>query len=289
MTIVSLSELFHHEWLLFVSHCHSALKEKKRLASKVDSLTRKVQSLQTKLAGFTTLPSSTSTPPLPIPRPKTPSPPLPHSIPSAGPSNRPPTRIPSSPATALRAKTPEPSRRAFVSRLATPEPPVPPLSNVTYKTPEQPRPASRANTHRPVGAASSFSHAKPASPTPLSSGGRKRRAPDDFDSPTPGPAEAMVASIDNMTPRRIRRPTSDGRSGFTPTRNNIAAASQRPMLQQPSPLRRSIVPLAETTNSPRGSKPIGLGKPASISKPPMRSWLSRTRAPGTTSVLDVRP
>lgn len=249
-------------------------------------MTRKVQTLQTKLADLTAAPapSSTSTPPLPIPRPKTPSPPLAHSMPSAGPSNhQPPTRIPSSPAAALRAKTPESSRKTFMSR-----PPLPAFPNVTHKTPDQPLPASRTDTHQAVDAVSSFSNVKAASPDPMASESRKRRAPDDFDSPAPGLADAVVAP--NTPPRRIRRPTSDGRSGFTPTRNNISAASQRPMLQQPSPLKRSIVPLGETTNSPRGSKPIGLGKPASISKPPVRSWLSRSRALGTgdtrsTSVL----
>ena len=87
-------------------------------------------------------------------------------------------------------------------------------------------------------------------------------------------------------------------NGFTPTRSNAAAGSQRPTVPpQPSPLSQSVAPLGEATNSPRGgSRPIGLGKPASVSKPPMRSWLSKSRAPSrasaenrSTSAQGVRP
>ncbi|KAF8529378.1 hypothetical protein JB92DRAFT_2861750 [Gautieria morchelliformis] len=258
-----------------------ALKEKKRLVNKVDSLTRKVQSLQTKMAALTAAPPSTSTPPLPV-RPKTPPQPVAPSMPIAGPSTQAPSRIPSSPAV-LRSKTPDPSRKTLASRIATPEPPVPPLPNTAYKTPDQRRPASRADTHRPNVPAPSSSRVNSASPTPSSSGNRKRRVPDDFDSPAPGPVEAVVAPLGNTPPRSLWRPANDGRGGFTPSRKGTTAVSQRPTLQQPSPLKRSVAPLTESTNSPRGSRPIGLGQPASVSKPPMRSWLSKSRAPSAVS------
>jgi hypothetical protein len=253
-----------------------------------------VQNLQTKLAtaAITSVGPSPVTPAaVTASRPKTPSPPVLPPMPSAGPSTRPPTRIPSSPGAALRAKTPEPSRRAFVSRLATPEPPLPPFAQMLMaKVPETisaPRPASRVDLRKPLETPPSISHATPptAPSTPLSSGSRKRRAPDDFDSPTPVPAQVVIASSANSTPRHLRRPTNDGR-GFTPTRNGNTAPT-RPTHPPPSPLRRVTAPLAETTNSPKGNKTLGLGKPVAVSKPPMRSWLSRSRAP-TTVGMDAR-
>jgi hypothetical protein len=201
------------------------------------------------MAALTATPPATSTPPLPV-RPKTPSPPMAPSTPTAGPSTQAPTRLPSSPAT-LRPKTPDPSRKAIASRMmATPEPQAPPLPNITHKTPDQRRPGSRADTHRPSVPAPSLPRVNSASPTPVSSGNRKRRVPDDFDSSAPGPAEAIVAPSANTTPGPLRRLANGGRRGFTPSPNGTTA-SQRPTLQQPSPLKRSVAPLTESTNSPR--------------------------------------
>lgn len=254
------------------------MKEKKRLNSKVENLTRKVQNLQTKLAAAATAsvgPSQTTSGVVPTSRPKTPSPPVRPPMPSAGPFTRPPTRIPSSPAVALRAKTPEPSRRAFASRLTTPEPPL--LSFTPMLMVKTPETAPLITSYVPPPAAPS---------TPLSSGSRKRRAPDDFDPPAPVPAQVVVASTGNSTPHQLRRPTNDSRSGFTPTRNADPVFT-RPTLSHPSPLRRVTAPLSESTNTQKGIRALGLGKPAVVSKPPVRSWLSKTRV-STTAEIDAR-
>ncbi|KIJ53732.1 hypothetical protein M422DRAFT_241976 [Sphaerobolus stellatus SS14] len=262
--------------------CIELLKEEKRLKSKLESLTRKVQTLQTKLASRTSpaippLPTSTSVPSLTEARPKTPA----QNV-IAGSSAR-PTRIPSSPGSALRSKTPEPGHRSQMSSV-----PMPPVPNFTRalppRTPEKvasviPRSVSHfylpqtQNVSTPDAALGAVS-------TPQS---KKRPLPEDFAASDRATTQAMIEPGVRLTPR-LRKRTSDLKGGFTPARASPATVL-KPAMTQPSPIRRSA-PLGEATNSPRESTPgslpvssIGLGKPSVAPSKPSRSWLSRTRTP----------
>jgi len=295
-----------------------SLKEEKRLTSKIESLSRKVQSLQSKLATRSSapaapIPASVSVPqssqskqatrssvPAPIStsvsvpsfteiRAKTPTPPVPQ-LPTVGCSTR-PTRIPSSPGSALRSKTPEPVRR---SQIFNP-PPVPSMPSMSGAL--SPRTPERANSVVPRSFSQLYlQHATPAADsaavsTPQSSNSRKRRLPDDFATSERATVQAMIEPGVKVTPRQLRRRPSDLKSGFTPTRPSPGVALKH-SITQPSPLRRAAVPLGESTNSLRESlnpafvQPLGLDEslnpPAPApAKPTVRSWLSRTRVPSS--------
>ncbi|KAF8515822.1 hypothetical protein BU17DRAFT_67745 [Hysterangium stoloniferum] len=287
------------------------LKERKRLTNKVDSLSRKVLNLQAKLGASSAVPatatasSSPTVPPvtappitLPtLPRPKTPSPiPSRPSMLTSGPSDHPPSRIPSSPGFALRAKTPDRLRSGFHG-TTTPESSMPPPHRATHQNTPEPNSVSRIvssfNMLQTTNNSTPVSIPSLAPSTPLRTTSKKRRVPDDFETQHTPSTAAIFGAGENLTPRQFQRPTTDSR-GFTPTRSQVPPP--RPPSAQASPLRKTTVPLAESTNSPRGSKAIGLGRPTSVTNPPTRSWLSRSRAPTGTrgdirsmSVMDTRP
>ncbi|GJJ13115.1 hypothetical protein Clacol_007365 [Clathrus columnatus] len=206
---------------------------------------------------------------------------------SSGSLIRPPTRIPSSPAAALRAKTPEPPQQR-IGRV--PDVPLIPSfgahkiqSNiVSSRTVSHLQPTRDTDTPLSIVHSASFD-------VPLSSG-RKRRLPDDFDSPVRVPVQVMVASSEDSKPyrttppRQSRRPVGNDSKGFTPTRRTHL--EPQPQVGPSSLLRRSIVPLGEVTNSPRDVRqPQESGKSsitsditsAGVTKAATKSWLNKSR------------
>ncbi|KAG5647698.1 hypothetical protein DXG03_008421 [Asterophora parasitica] len=271
------------------------LKENKKLNTKVESLTRKVQNLQTKL---TAAKASIQAPP-PVPTPSSFS--APDLIPGPSSGSKNPTSRPRS-TTLINA----PSTSAA--------PPVPPLpTNISAAPFHAPPPASRTPTHRAVSGPSSLPRPKtperksfqppPAvfkartperrtvsSPPEASSSsitiGKKRRAPDDFEGCESLPPQGFTAdslpsremSEDTSNTPRVRRVLNSFQSGFTPVRNQ-----GRPMMSMPSPKRlmmgsNSASPvILDVTNSPRGQ-----------SAKSKRSWLGKIRG-ASSSQSSSRP
>ncbi|KAG6829266.1 hypothetical protein H0H87_012083 [Tephrocybe sp. NHM501043] len=220
------------------------LKENKKLTTKVESLTRKVQTLQTKLAAAkASMPSSFEAPQTnilsqsPIQPPSSGSrvadqprsvtvtndipasgsstvagpvptlPPVLSSIPSYAPppASQTPQHYADSEPSSLRSKTPEPTV-APVFKARTPE---------------------------------RRSDSLPPSETSSSSIGKKRRAPDDFEAGDGLPPQAFT--VDSLPSREHAYPTTTPRArrmlsalqpGFTPVRN-----TSRPIVSMPSPKR----------------------------------------------------
>ncbi|KAF8140526.1 hypothetical protein EV363DRAFT_1393429 [Boletus edulis] len=222
------------------------LKANKKLKSKVESLTRKVQALQAKVSSMkcqaqepvaeTILPKavpSTSSPPVPGPT----------AMHAAGYPSSSHIRESSAPSLTFRSKTPEP----WIPSAAAPPP---------TRTP--------ARTSEPSGCEMSS--------------GKKRPAPDDDERdsvPAEGRYSTDVCLRNGPTPR-LRR--AHGPTGFTPVRG----ASSRKPVGSSSPSRRvnaGVMPsevITDVTNSPRGSSRQG---DAQLKK---RSWLGKIRG-GTGS------
>ncbi|KAF8078964.1 hypothetical protein FPV67DRAFT_1467005 [Lyophyllum atratum] len=257
------------------------LKENKKLTTKVESLTRKVQNLQTKLAAAK---ASMSSPSNPIPAVQSSSA---ASASSSGSKN-----------VISRSR----SNTLTNAPSAPTIPPVPPLPKyVTSLSTNAPSPASRTPLHRAVSGPSSLSRPK----TPER---RVAQPPPVFKARTPerrtisSPLEALSSSTiiacetlapqgftvdslpsrevgeDNSTTPRVRRVLSGFQSGFTPVRNQA-----RPMIPIPSPKRlmmsasvRSSPVIADVTNSPRGRSAKGKG-----------GWLGKIR--NTSSQTTSRP
>ncbi|KAH8099775.1 hypothetical protein BXZ70DRAFT_217302 [Cristinia sonorae] len=256
------------------------LKEKKKLISKVENLTKKVNALQAKLSAA---PSSTDTTPAQAPRlsgPRTISPQVPVIPPAASSSRTPPA--PSTPN----------SRRAAsgssLSRPKTPETRVPPPPVFKARTPESKRVPQSIQQHY-------------QSPPPLiitsssssSSLGKKRRAPDDFEDCESLPPQGFtVESVpspetENMqTTPRVRRALQAVRTGFTPVRSHPAQATHTVLA---SPARRATTGpsqlIADVTNSPRGASMAAAVADAKAGK---RSWLGKIRGgPGIAAGRSV--
>ncbi|KII94276.1 hypothetical protein PLICRDRAFT_36532 [Plicaturopsis crispa FD-325 SS-3] len=245
------------------------LKEKKKLVAKVDSLTRKVTNLQTKVTAakeresFTAAQSaptsiissratqSPAVPPVPslppvramasVPSARTPSA-------SAGPAAH--ARATSGPSTVPRPKTPERSVHPTVFKA---------------RTPERGRPSSST----------------PPTETEMPSAGKKRRLPDDFEE-AEQPRQAIVADglrSDSSTPR-LRRVISGPHTGFTPVRHHATRTTP----SQLSPIRRVTAgmtrthAIADVTNSPRSFSQAN----PSTAKASKRSWLGKIRNTGAT-------
>ncbi|KAJ7492343.1 hypothetical protein FB451DRAFT_1021680 [Mycena latifolia] len=243
------------------------LKNNKKLATKVESLTRKVQNLQAKLAAAKASnpnpsPSVPTPPPVEAREHKTspaalvvPSvrqrsntlsaiPPVPP-LPSYAPSN--PVRAPS-------------NRVASGSSLPRP------------KTPERkaPPPVFKAQTPE--------RRIAPICPSPSAPVlGQKRRAPDDFEDvnvPTQGFTPESLPD-ENGTPR-VRRVLNSLHSGFTPVRQNVRSAISSP--NRALPAARSSPYISDVTNSPR------LGDTAKSK----RSWLGKIRGTSQPRVAHSR-
>ncbi|KAJ7109927.1 hypothetical protein C8R44DRAFT_800953 [Mycena epipterygia] len=220
------------------------LKNNKKLTTKVESLTRKVQNLQTKLAAAKATNPTTSD----IPEYKA-SPSLPI-IPTRQRSNTLSAIPPVPPLPSFTPSSPVRSNRV-ASGSSLPRP----------KTPERRAlpPVFRAQTPE--------RRAVPVPPSPSAPVlGQKRRAPDDFEDVNV-PAQGFTPESlpdENGTPR-VRRVMNSLHSGFTPMRQ-----SARPSIASPNralPASRSSPYIADVTNSPR------LGETAKSK----RSWLGKIR------------
>ncbi|KAG6842464.1 hypothetical protein C0991_007594 [Blastosporella zonata] len=259
------------------------LKENKKLTTKVEALTRKMQNLQTKLtAAKASMPmlletlqadtvsqssvqtSSSDSRIADRPRSVTTT-----NIPSSSSSSSIVPPVPSLPAFLVSAP-PESYAMSPASRPPLHRAVSGPSSLARPKTPERPA------THPPVFKVQTPERRTASSPPPEASFsiGKKRRAPDDFEESLPPQAFTVDSlpsqeHINTTTTPRARRMLSGLQSGFTPVRNNT-----RPTVTMPSPKRlmttrsgvRSSPVIADVTNSPRGQ--------ASKTK---RSWLGKIR------------
>ncbi len=247
------------------------LKEKKKLTTKVESLNRKVQNLQAKLAAAkvsSTQQAAESKVPQPPSTTQVNQMPTPFGAPAPRPravtitsnytSSLPPP--PTTPPTSVARK---PSQRVVSGPSSLPKP----------KTPE------RSRLHVPVFRARTPERAAALDiPTNVVIG-KKRTAPDDFEACENIPVQAFSADgkdVENRTPR-VRRVLSSLQSSFTPNRNH-----NRPTVPLPSPKRPELPPstalMSDMTNSPFGLPPV------SSAKPSKRSWLGKIR--GTSQVVE---
>jgi hypothetical protein len=223
------------------------LKEKKKLTTKVEILTRKVQNLQNKLAadkGPAPAPSSTSNS-LPLSKRDPQMPSRDHGTPVSHPGS---SRVISGPASLLRSKTPErrPSQ-PVVFKARTPEKRVTPPIPVTVGMQES---------------------------TSMSSVGKKRARPEEFDAVSiPVQATILEQERENATPR-LRRALHNvqAHTGFTPARQTKVRTS----LGAPSPGRRATTGIVDMTNSPRSMA-------SQTTKASKRSWLGKIRGVSSNS------
>ncbi|KAG6919010.1 hypothetical protein DXG01_009720 [Tephrocybe rancida] len=272
------------------------LKENKKLTTKVESLTRKVQTLQTKLA------AAKASIPVPLEAPQAITPP------------QPPVQSSSS-----GSRIADRARSVTVTGVLSSSevPPVPPLPAFLSSAPSNAQsPASRTPLHRAVSGPSSLVRPKtpertvaphppvfkartpeprmtsssPPESSSSSSIGKKRRAPDDFEACEGLPPQGFTVdslpsqehnnhiTATTATPR-TRRMLSGLQSGFTPVRNNARpiVSPKRLMTMKGS---RSSPVIADVTNSPRGQ-----------SSKTKRSWLGKIRgasSQATSNQTDTR-
>lgn len=243
--------------------------------TKVETLTKKVNTLQAKLATAST---PTETTPVYTSRPsstRTISPPALSMAPVASSSRTP---------TTFHAQTTPNSRRiasgSAPPRPKTPEARVPPPPVFKARTPESKRlpPRPQPVLHNPPPPPQIFTTSS------SSSLGKKRRAPDDFEDgqslPTQGfTVDSMPSPIDtentNATTPRVRRALQAVRSGFTPVRSHPPPQHVPTVLT--SPARRATTGaslIADVTNSPRGPS---MGADRSDAKAGKRGWLGKIR------------
>ncbi|KAF8971725.1 hypothetical protein BDZ97DRAFT_1784777 [Flammula alnicola] len=231
------------------------LKEKKKLTTKVESLTRKVQNLQAKLAAAkASAPASASSPVQPLPT----TAPQPKVIsPSVALAAQTPQSL-SAPFSRPRSATSSSAPHATQSSTASPP-------SLTRKRSERIR--SRAITPVFKARTPERRHLPEVDPMPSAVViGKKRSAPDDFEVCENMPAQAFTAEgedVENRTPR-VRRVLNSLQSGFTPLRNQNRPTAPMPSPRRTAPVRSSPF-ISDMTNSPH---PI----------PPMpSSWLGKIR------------
>ena len=276
------------------------LKEKKKLTTKVESLTRKVQNLQAKLAAAkassAAQPPESQQPPLPSSLPLTSltpqyanvpisSRPRSATVPSAPPLYPPPIETPS---TSTIQNPSNNSNRVVSGPSFLPRPKTPERRTVTpvfkARTPERKLQPEMA-----------------PNPPPAPVIGKKRAAPDDFGAYGNMPAQAFTADgedIENKTPRERKVIVNGGQlqSGFTPVRNH--QNSGRPILgAAPYPRRgggavaalssRTSPFISDLTNSPHHRSQMVQNHPSSAAKPSKRGWLGKIR--GNTDTSATRP
>jgi hypothetical protein len=239
------------------------LKEKKKLTTKIESLTRKLQSLQSKIAAskgpapepsvhklISRPVSSASVTSMPRSNPTSSAPPIPPAYGPRTPVSR--NRVVSGPASLSRSKTPErrPAQPAVFIKAVTPEK----RATQAATPPQTISDSTQVSTSTSVG--------------------KKRARPDEFDD-VRVPVQALYADQEreNVTPRLRRALHSvQARTGFTPVRQGKA----RTPLAAASPSKRATVGIADVTNSPQSttSQPVKGGK---------RSWLGKIRGVSSTS------
>lgn len=264
------------------------LKEKKKLTTKVESLTRKVQNLQAKLAAAKASAPTDAEPLSPGP---------------SGVQSPPPASVITSPIAAVIASTPQPiiptSFRPGSSTPLSSNPPAP--AKAVVPTPQS---QSRRSSRGTVAAAGPSSIQRPKTPearptipvfraktperrhVPEESMvtevviGKKRSAPDDFDGCENMPAQAFTADgedVENKTPR-VRRVLNSLQSGFTPLRNQNLRPTGAAAI--PSPRKntavRSTPYMSDMTNNHHDvpQQPV---VPSSAKQSSKRSWLGKIR------------
>ncbi|KAF8899077.1 hypothetical protein BD779DRAFT_58470 [Infundibulicybe gibba] len=237
------------------------MKENKKLSTKVESLSRKVTNLQTKLtaakatAQMTNVsPPSVLAPANDLPRRRSnnassapPIPPMPIFVNHAhSPGNYTHmSRTVSGPSSLARPKTPERGHPPPVFKARTPEEQIVPDSLEINSIPS------------------------------TSSIGKKRRAPDDFEDydslpPQVFTAESVPGDCMESTTPRARRVLSSIHSGFTPRRGRLMASPKRAVTTGST---RASPVIADVTNSPRSA--------SQSAKSSKRSWLGKIRGVST--------
>lgn len=240
------------------------LKENKKLTAKVESLSRKVQNLQTKLvAAKAANPTTKASPEI-----------------EAGPSrlrSNTLSSIPQMPVIPAQSDS-TPIARSSSTRVVSV-----PSSLPRPKTPERRRPVSVFKALSPDKRASIVD------PSPVTSmAGKKRPIEDDYLPIGPhgfsaecvprDDVEPIVEAPSEPTTPRVRRVLSSIQSGFTPVRHQ----NKRPIAPLPSPRRSDLAfmksPPADVNNDSHASLPII----ASGEKSSKRSWLGKIRGVSTT-------
>ncbi|KAG6868339.1 hypothetical protein C0993_004830 [Termitomyces sp. T159_Od127] len=259
------------------------LKENKKLTSKVESLTRKVQTLQTKLAAAkASIPTSVETPTITTSQSSV----QPLSA-SKTIDDRPRSVTLTNTTLSVSAAPSVPPKSAFLSSALSHAPSCAsraPLHRTVSGPSSLPRPETperKSMQNPPVYKAKTPERRTISSPpaeseSSSSSAGKKRRAPDDFEAceslPPQGFTTECVPSIESSehtTAPHRRRMLTGLQSGFTPVRNR-----SRPVISMPSPKRlmtkksdeRPSPVITDVTNSPRGQ-----------SSKTKRSWLGKIR------------
>ncbi|OCH89537.1 hypothetical protein OBBRIDRAFT_778313 [Obba rivulosa] len=271
------------------------LKEKKKLTSKIESLTKKVHTLQTKLANNAA--ASTTSPSAEAPMSSEPS----EQTSSASRVFSPPSGSSQAPLPPLHRSLSSRPNSAVASSSRAPVPPIPANQPMTPrsrsrtisapsarrpKTPEA-RPSQQTVFRARTPEARREPSPGPSAPMETdyspSGIGKKRRAPDDFDGceslPPQGFTTESAPSRENATTPRIRRALQSVRSGFTPVRH-----APRFEAEQSSPSRRATTMgaamISDVTNSPRGTKAAKRGWLGKIRSNPTQPRTAPARPPG---------
>jgi hypothetical protein len=245
-------------------------KEKKKFLIKVESLNRKVQNLQAKLAAAKAANGVQQSAPQSQESP----------IASSSNTDRTPTLTggpESRPRAVTVSQTPRPSH-VHPSRATSIRNPA---QRIVSGPSSLPRPKTPERNRTPVFKARTPERLEVERIPNNTLIGKKRAAPDDFEAVENIPAHAFLPDgkdAENRTPR-VRRVLSSLQSSFTPNRN-----SNRPPAPLPSP-KRPELPLGTThmldmTNSPFGFPSV----PVSSAKPSKRSWLGKIR--GASQAVD---
>ncbi|KAI5118053.1 hypothetical protein M0805_005900 [Coniferiporia weirii] len=272
------------------------LKEKKKLSSKVESLTKKNNNLQNKLAAASTVQSKAPSPPFQEhSRQIFPSEPVPSAFVMSSTSAASPVVLNPSSAKSLvglssrstppHTKTPESSRRVSATmRARNVTPPMDQIPTTSYIGKKRPLPDDADSVRAPVEARFADSDQPVAG-----------------SSTSPMPSSYSILNMPSMpftseitsTPRH-RRPLQALRTGFTPVRGH---GTLRPTLSQPSPIRKSTASsggavIADVTNSPPKAKRVFTAEPGSTAsrtqKPTGKGWLGKIRGGGTNPLLRTR-
>ena len=233
------------------------LKEKKKLLTKIDSLKRKIQSLQSKVA------TNVGPKPSPISDPdivETTTAPTVKQFPGTASTSTciPPLQVPRLPEPITPTPAPRPHTRAVSGPSALPVPKSPGKKFVVPSAPAE------ARTYKPVA----------ATPTPdlqpsNSSASKKRKVPDEYEERVPPvqgfSVDCLPVNDVNTTPRR-RLPRNS--SGFTPVRNRT--------LTDPSQNHagNARVPLSSSNVSNTQQLRLQTDGPA---KPTKRTWLGKIK------------
>lgn len=260
------------------------LKEKKKLTGKVESLTKKNNNLQTKLAAVSTTamkPPTNRTPKekaardfgTPTEMESSKPPPL---VPRASSSRESATQL----AMAIPAKSVEWSSDVGTRRIPEVALAMNEISTTTYIGKKRRLPDDIDAARAPVEARLADTN-RPESTTPPTAS---------LSSMPTIPSETVVAPMpDFASTPRLRRPLQPLRTGFTPVRGQ----GLRPTLSQPSPIRKSVAAaMQDVTNSPPKAKRQFIedsGSSASrTQKPASRGWLKKIRGDGAAQLQRSR-